>query len=397
MKKNKRNSNIILRVSDAENDIISIKSQLFNKKKSEYIRKAAFGHWEDISNTKHFKTLLELYQKGNTKQKKQIVEVLFRYYREKGFPHTKLEDAQKENRMRRIMMSKKILLEDNHLQTNHQGIDLANSFHPHMMDAYYSRGENSPMETFLDDNKLKDCINRWLELGNIPNEAGMRRILKTRNGTRGVGNFKPVIAKFIYDSNCPVDGKVLDPCAGYGGRLSGCIASNKGIYYHGIDPNSKTAIGNIKMADFFSMKDILNSKVYDFNFRFDLGCAEEVMPSLSNEYDLIFTSPPYFDTEVYSSEINQSYNKYNEYKQWLKYFLQTIVDESKRLLTKNGKLVLNIKNSTKYKIADDLCEYCKCNWNLEKTYHMRLANSEFHRNGDYQYHTEPIFIFSKKL
>lgn len=398
MKENKRNSNIILRVSDVENNIIDIKSKLFNRKKSDYLRQSAFSYWENSSDTKHFKVLLQLYQQGDLNKRKQIVELLFQYYRKNGFPHNFLTNEQKENRMNRIVSSKNVLISDDNLQMNHQGIDLANYYHLHMMEAHYSRGENSPMETFNNDEKLKDCINRWLELEKIPNHAGMRRILKTRNGTRGVSNFKPVIAKFIYDNYCPQNGKVLDPCAGYGGRLAGCIASDRNIFYHGIDPNGLTAVGNMKMANYFSTQyDILEQRVHNYRFRFDLGCAEEIMPTLKEEYDIIFTSPPYFNVEIYSQDSNQSYNRYKKYCLWLQNFLYNIVDESKRLLKSGGYLILNIKNTDKYKIADDLCAYCKHEfWDLEKTYHMRLANNEFNRNGKKTHHTEPIFVFRKK-
>ena len=397
MKENKRNSNIILRVSDVENNIINIKSKLFNRKKSDLLRQSVFSYWENLSDTKHFKELLTLYQQGDFNKKEQVVELLFRYYRESGFPHNILTKEHRENRMNRIISSKKVLLDNDNLQMNHQGIDLANYYHLHMMEAYYSRGENSPIETFNNDDRLKDCINRWLELGKIPNSAGMRRILKTRNGTRGVGNFKPVIAKFIYDNHCPQDGKALDPCAGYGGRLAGCIASGKNILYHGIDPNGKTAVGNMKMANFFSTQyDMLEQRIHDYRFRFDLGCAEKIMPTIKEKYDIVFTSPPYFNVEIYSQHSDQSCNRYQEYQDWLNKFLWVLVDESKRILKDDGKLIINIKNIEKYKIANDLCSYCNKDWELEKTYHMRLANNEFNRNGKDTHHTEPIFIFAKK-
>jgi 16S rRNA G966 N2-methylase RsmD len=394
MSRNKRDTNILLRVNNSEKTIINTKSKLFNRKTSDYLRHAAFSYWENINDTKHFKSLLEMYQNGDQEIKEQVVEILFQYYRRNGFPHVSLTDEQKENRLNRIIKSKNILLEGDHLQINHQGIDLSNSYHHHMMDAYYSNGNLSPMETFKNDVKLKDCINRWLELGNVPNFAGMRRILKTRNGTRSVGNFKPAVAKFIYDNYCPIDGKVLDPCAGYSGRLAGCIASNRGLLYHGIDSNGKTAIGNMKMASFFSQQyDALNERIYKYDFRFDMGMAEKIMPNIKEEYDLIFTSPPYFNLEVYSSHNNQSHNNYQE---WLKRFLFVIVDESKRILKPEGYLILNVKNIDRYKIADDLCEYCDRDWILEKTYHMRLSNNEFNRGGDIMHHTEPILVFSKK-
>jgi len=396
--KTKKTSNIILRTTDDEHTTIKLKSQLFNKKKSDYLRHTALSHWELPSDTAHFKTLLKTYTEGNDLVKEEVVSLLFHYYRKHGFPYTVLNDEEKENRLNRVIKSTKVLLEDDELQSNHQGVDLANSFHPHMMSAYYKRGDNSPLDTFNNDEGLRDCINRWLELEKTPNHSGMRRILKTRDKTRGVVNWKPVIAKVIYDTYVPEDGKVLDPCAGYGGRLVGCIASGRNILYHGIDPNGETAVGNMRIASFFSKQyDIFEERVYKYRYRFDLGCAEEVMPGLQrNSYDVVFSSPPFFNTEIYSSSKSQSSHMYEKYKEWREKFLYVLVDESKRLLKEGGKLVLNVKNLQYAKIADDLVEYCSRDWNLEKTYKMRLANSEFFRKKNNSYHVEPIFVFSKK-
>ncbi len=397
-KKDKKKDNIILRVSGIEGNIIKIKSALFDRKISDYLRHAAFSHWENIDSTYYFKKTLKIYQDGDVNIKKQVVEMFFQYYRRNGFPYVFLTDKQKENRMDRIIKSKNILLEDDNLQMNFNGLDLVNSFHPHMMDAYYSQtNEISPYNAYKDDEKLKDCINRWLELGKIPNHAGMRKILKTRDGVRSVVNFKPTISKFIYSNYCPENGKVLDPCAGYSGRLAGCIASNKNLLYHGIDPNGKTAVGNMKMANFFSTQyDVLGERIYKYRFRFDMGMAEETMPGIEEKYDLIFTSPPYWNVEVYSENRDQSCNNYNSYNKWLNDFLWVIVDESKRILKNDGYLILNVKNTEKYKIADDLCAYCKKDWKLEKTYHMRLANSSYSRKVGDTFHTEPIFVWRKK-
>ena len=398
MPKIKKQSNLILRLTEEEHTTIKIKSSLFGKNKSNYLRHCALSHWEDGKSSKYFKELLKMYQDGEEEIKKEVVELLFQYYRKKGFPHNILTDDQKENRMGRIIKSKNVLLEDDTLQLNFQGIDLVNGYHPHMMEAYYKRGEKSPLETFNSDEGLRDCINRWMELDKVPNPAGMRRILKTRDGTRGVVNWKPVIAKFIYDTYVPHEGRVLDPCAGYGGRLAGCIASNRNIFYHGIDPNGETAVGDTGLASFFSTQyNVLGEREYRYGFRFDLGCAEEIMPGLNDKYDLVFTSPPFFNTEIYNEDKNQSSNKFDKYKKWLDEFLFKIVDESHRLLNDSGHLVLNVKNLVYYKIADDLCNYCKKDWELEKTYNMRLSNSEFSRKVGDTWHVEPIFVFKKKL
>ena len=72
------------------------------------------------------------------------------------------------------------------------------------------------------------------------------------------------------------------------------------------------------------------------------------------------------------------------------------LEEVSRILRDDGRLILNVKNLTYKKIADDLCEYCSKDWELEKTYHMKLANSEYSRKEGNTYHVEPIFVFKKR-
>lgn len=396
--KNNKTENIILRVDKRHHSLIKLRSEFFSTKKSEYIRNAVLSHWEDDKKNTNFKRCRDLYLESDEENKQHIVDMLFEYYRRTGFPYHILNDKEKIAAMNRLMNTKDVLLDNNHLQMNVTSVELANCFHHHMMEARYNDKSLTPLETYLSDISLKDCIQRWLELGNVPNPSGIRRILKTRDGTRSVVNFKPSISKYIYETYVPEGGVVLDPCSGYSGRLVGCISANKGIKYHGIDPDGRTACGNTECASFFSkFYDILGNREYNFGFSFDLGCAEDIMPELDRKYDLIFTSPPYFNTEIYSPEGNQSCHRHKAYRAWLDGFLFKVVDESYRILKDDGRLILNVKNiSDKYCIADDLLRYCDVQWELERTYYMRLANSEYHRNGDGTYHSEPIFVFSRK-
>jgi hypothetical protein len=391
----RKTENVILRISDRDHSIIRSKASLFGYKKSEFIRYASLSFWPDGDQISYFKELLKKYSEGDDSERSHVVDVLFAYYRRTGFPHSSLTDEQKINRMERVSSSD-ILMDGMHLQMNFQGIDLANSYHPHMMQAGY-RGARTPYENFADDKILRGCIRKWLDFGKTPNPAGMRRILRTYNGSRSVVNFRPTVAKFIYDRYVPDGGEVLDPCAGYGGRLSGCISSSKNILYHGIDPDPRTASGNMNMASFFrSVTDDDGVPLYRFRYRFDLGCAEDVMRNINGKYSAVFTSPPYFDLETYDSSVFQSDSKFTSYEEWLEGFLWVLVDQSLKLLDDHGVLVLNVKNTNRYAIADDLLSHCGKDWVLEKIYHMRLPNSEYKREVGNTWHTEPIFVFRKK-
>ena len=393
-----KNKTCLIRLSETDNAVFDLKAAVLGTNKSGLLRDAAFHYWNGTSSDKSAGKLLSLYQDSDDDQKRIVVEMIFQFLRQHGYPHNKLTRDELIRGMLRISNTKNPLLEDDHLQTNTTGLDVANSFHSHMVKVQCLTGFKTAYELFSDDDGLRDAINRWMELGEKPTMGGIRRILRTRNKVRSVVNFKPAISKFFYDNYCPKDGSILDPCAGYGGRLAGCIGSNRGLHYHGIDPDGDTSVGNMKMASFFrEVRDI--ERCFDFEFKFDLGCAEDVMPGLSDEsYDLIFTSPPYFDIEKYSSNPDQSYKKFNTYERWCQGFLFQIVKQSARVVRADGYVIFNVKNYDKMKMADDLLAFAeRVGLKLKKTYNMRLANSEFNRRKDEPtFHTEPIFVLTKQ-
>lgn len=383
-----KDSNILIRVSEKENKIIKLKSDLFNTKKSKLILSSCMNYWNNQTSDESFKKLLSSYKTGTDGEKEIIIDLLFEYYNNIGFPYTVLSDEQKLNRMKRLENVKSPYLHNDELQQNTVSIELANCFHPHMEEVSYSIGNLKSPKYFF-DTKLKDCIKTWLELGNTPNHSGIRRILRTRNGARGVSNFKPAIANYIYKNYCHTGGNALDPCSGFSGRLVGAISANKKINYTGIDPEPKTAIGNMQCASFFK-------EHYNFGFSFHLGCAEEEMLKMQKDYyDLIFTSPPYFNIENYSNSPCQSHHKFDSYSMWKSNFLETIITESKRILKQDGYFIINTKNYDNFPIADDLFSFAqKIGLKLKKTYQMRLANNEFNRSKS-TFHHEPIFVFKK--
>lgn len=390
-----KKDNIILRVDEKDHDIFRFKSEIFGISKSDMLRRAGLGYWQD---GKSFKTITGIYKDSSSDQKDMIVSILVKLYREQGFPHYDLNAEEKIKQMGRLIRTKNPLIDGDHLNQNVVGIALANSFHPHMLSVKYSNTKTkTAFEMFDNDEHLKDCIRRWLDLGRVVDPSGLRRILKNRDGARAVVNFKPAIAKFVYDEYAPDFGRVLDPCSGYSGRLVGCISTLKGIRYHGIDPDPRTAKGNMDCAAFFSSyHDAVGEMTYPFGFDFSLGCAEDIMPTLKDSsYDLIFTSPPYFDLEKYDDSPNQSYKRYPEYHMWLKGFLFPLIKESKRLLSAAGYFVLNVKNYGKYNIVEDSKKYAsEIGLKLSRQYEMRLANYEFHlKKGEDTWHSEPIMVF----
>ena len=112
------------------------------------------------------------------------------------------------------------------------------------------------------------------------------------------------------------------------------------------------------MASFFSRQyDSFSNREWKFGFKFDLGCAEDVMLELESDlYSLVFTSPPYWGTEQYSNDPNQSYLRHPAYSEWRDDFLFVLIRESQRVVKDGGYVIFNVKDYKNAPIATDLCK-----------------------------------------
>lgn len=176
-------------------------------------------------------------------------------------------------------------------------------------------------------------------------------------GTAGyqyVNEFQPYLARDIYKDYCKDGYKILNPCAGWGGRLLG-IASClfKDIEYVETDPSKETYKGLVELKKFLRLGD--NYKQYNLPFE-DLEVEKDY-------FDFVFTSPPYFDTEHYSDEDTQSYKKNNSYELWKQNFLYVMIDKIIYCMKPDATCMLNVGNK-KYPISNDITKYLKDKYNI---------------------------------
>ena len=123
---------------------------------------------------------------------------------------------------------------------------MAWTYFPHFWEVQCGTAMRTPMETFMDDEKLKSVIRkcwRWCstqfagEEGIDKNkfrENRFRQSLKIYTGTQAVSNFRPTAAKLIYEK---FGGDTIwDMSCGWGGRLIGFLASSRKKYI-GTEPS----------------------------------------------------------------------------------------------------------------------------------------------------------------
>jgi hypothetical protein len=166
-------------------------------------------------------------------------------------------------------------------------------------------------------------------------------------GVNGVGyahEFPPYIARvhFIsFNANT-----VLDPCAGWGGRMIG--AASLGIHYVGCEPATETYKGLLRLGEWLKQFDT------GFDFRIINKPFEDVEESELGEFDLAYTSPPYYDTELYSDEETNSCNRFTTFEKWVEGFYLPMIRKALKLCRQG--FVLNV-GTRQYDLVASLDEF----------------------------------------
>ena len=144
-------------------------------------------------------------------------------------------------------------------------------------------------------------------------------------------SFKLSLAKAVYE----IFGakRILDISAGWGDRLLAAIAHGVERYV-GFDPNTNLEHGHNEIIEYFS-KDKDRYSVFYEPF-------ETASLSNSDRYNLIFSSPPYYDLENYTDLPGQSIQNYPDFNDWMVGFLFKSLLKSWNQLEIDGHMVIHI-------------------------------------------------------
>jgi hypothetical protein len=339
--------------------------------------------YEEIESA-HYTTLMALSEEDVY----DVVTTVIEHYRKVGFPYFEIDKKRIKKEYEILLKNdvSKTELPNNELQQSMWGLSVCNMFHPEM---YATRCNDSkcPMDIFLDDKLFRVAITKRIKYNDrVLNHSCIRRTLSAFGG-QAASNFRPSIAKWMYQKYCPLGGDVLDPCAGYGGRLMGAFCSHVGSYTS-TDPNIATYEGNMRLythlveaagENRYPETTFYNTPFEDFH--------------TTAKFDLVFTSPPYYNTEKYSDADTQSYMRYPEYTQWVKGFLEPLIVNSFAFLKPDGYLALNVGRPID---EDTLKIGTRVFGKAPDVYHMRLSKFLGSGNkGSVSHKTEPVFIWRK--
>ena len=177
-----------------------------------------------------------------------------------------------------------------------------------------------------------------------------------RLGTYIATQFKPVVAKAIYDmTNAKT---VLDTSCGWGDRLAGFFASDAEEYY-GCDPNPNTYQRYQEQISSYNKLLSKPKKVQIWR------CGAEDLPYHKlPKIDVAFTSPPYFSTEQYNKggehQEDQSWHKFNEYDKWRDDFYLPVAEKTMEVSKFMFVNIMDPKiHGVRYRSGDELVDKFK--------------------------------------
>jgi hypothetical protein len=163
--------------------------------------------------------------------------------------------------------------------------------------------------------------------------------------------FMPGYAKAMYEYNNAR--RVLDPCAGWGDRLTGASVAACVERYVAFDPNRSLRPGYTEIMQHMGHE---LREVSETALRFSNGFEVHSLPfeqgalALADQsFDLVFTSPPFFDYEMYS-DANPRYSS------WIDEFYRPLFFHSSRCVVSGGIVAIHVGDTSAGQIEKFLHE-----------------------------------------
>ena len=214
----------------------------------------------------------------------------------------------------------------------------------------------SPLSFFKEnEDKIIQLVeNKGLELTNYNVRETIFELVKEAT------LFKPSFCKSILQLLSPnyntKECSWLDISAGWGDRLITAIASDVKKYV-AFDPNNELKKGHTEIIN--TLSNASSKKKFTIYYE----PFEEGIKKLNSDemFNLVFTSPPFFDFEIYSNQNTQSVENYSQFSNWLSSFLLTSVSEAYSHLEENGYLAIYIVDIKNYNIIEPLFKHVQHN------------------------------------
>lgn len=243
-------------------------------------------------------------------------------------------------------------------------------FNPHRLITDNEKDDISVFESLQHEDKLSGLARLYLyNLEHGANNPFYGAIQRGYQNIQYINEFPPFVARTIYINY----GKskqalsVLDPCAGWGGRMIGC-ASIPNTEYTACEPSSKTYEGLLRLGEW------LQTLQPTFKFHINKVPYEDFETDV--KFDMALTSPPYYNTEHYSDEPTNSLNRYNTFESWIEGFYSPLIKNTVDKLKDDAVFILNV-GDRKYPLSEKMYSIC-----AENNLHCERITDYLSGNGE---------------
>jgi 16S rRNA G966 N2-methylase RsmD len=197
------------------------------------------------------------------------------------------------------------------------------------------------------------------------------------NSVKECSSFRP--SNLVYIIQLFGAKSVLDPCSGWGDRLMAAMAT--GVRYVGVDPNKRLPDAYKRMISF--MMPAAKRKNYTM---IESTIQEAKLPD--EDFDLVFTSPPYFKIEKYSNKGEVMDTTSGE---WFANFMVPMMTKTTDHLNNGGHMVLVINQLPGEHYIQDMIKYVYNNMrNMHYLGVIAYANRKVSN-------PQPMFIWQKSI
>ena len=264
-------------------------------------------------------------------------------------------------------------------------------FNPHRLITDNEKDDISIFESLQHDDKLSGLARLYLyNLEHGCNNAFYSAIQRGYQNIQYINEFPPFVARTIYDTYGKKSGeklRVLDPCAGWGGRMIGC-ASLLNTDYTACDPSTQTYEGLLKLGEW------LRTLQPTFDFHVHKLPYEDF--ESDEKFDVALTSPPYYNTEHYSDEPTNSLNRYDTFEKWVDGFYTPLIVNTVSRLKDDGVFILNV-GDRKYPLSDAMQRICDENNLCCERVHDYLSGNGEGKEKFYCISKHPVIKKQRKL
>ena len=261
------------------------------------------------------------------------------------------------------------------------GMKLCQHFCPNFWHIENERGWS--FDRSWHDHEIMDRVRQWGLKGMSKLWLSwIRRAVFLTSGLPNSSFYRPHFAKQIIEMTGRSGGTLFDPCMGWGGRMLGTMAA--GWNYVACDPNSETYHNVIKIRDFVQSYQVTPATQVDLH---NIP-AEQFDFAQQSPVDVVLTSPPYFNLEVYTSSPDQSYHKHPDWQSWSRDWYVPLIKNCLSILKDDGISAWNVMNVRNLDLTGDLIRTHEAQgWQLVDTVGFRspLANIRKLRNRDVTY------------